>query len=94
MSYQIAMIAAIAPIVGGAVYFIWKALGWRKQLAARELELARAQAEIVERSLALKTAGAELEKFTKFLEKRVDERTRELKAAQDEITRLRGKKAD
>lgn len=91
MGQQITVLIVLAPIVCGAIYFIKQALGWRAKLQALEPELAKAREDLAEKAVTLETAKAELIKFTGFLENRMDTRTAELKAAQEEIERLRGK---
>lgn len=84
------MVAA-APLLCAAIIFVLKALSWRRQLVAKQAELARLREEAAERNRQLNTAKSEFEKFTKFLENRIDQRTIELKAAQDEIASLKAK---
>jgi hypothetical protein len=91
MGQQITALIVLAPVVCGAIYFIKQALGWRAKLQALEPALAKARADLAEKEATLETAKAELIKFTGFLEKRMDTRTAELKAAQEEIEKLRGK---
>lgn len=85
------LLVALVPLIGGFIYFFVKALGWHTQLVAREVELVKAREETAEQKSLLERTKKELEKFAKFLEERVAQRTSELKAAQDEIARLRGK---
>jgi len=91
MGQQITVLIILAPIACGTIYFIKHALGWRAKLQALEPELAKAREDLAEKAAALETAKTELIKFTGFLEKRMDARTAELKAAQEDIERLRGK---
>lgn len=83
MNYEIAIGVAATPAILGLAYYVRKSLCWRRSHLISQQELERTQQRFSEKVDLLERQKAELEAFSRFLEKRIEKLTHDLHEARE-----------